>query len=98
MKRFTIDAKIWEYPGTSATWHFITIPKNIGSVIKAAQTKKPGWGSVRVHVTIGSTAWDTSIFPDAKSGTYLLPIKAAVRRKEGLYAGDSARLTVTPLV
>ena len=36
----------------------------------------------------GKTTWKTSIFPDKKSGTYLLPLKADVRRREGIGAGD----------
>ncbi len=43
---------------------------------------KRGWGSLPVQVTLGSTAWKTSIFPDKKSGSYVLPIKAEVRKKE----------------
>jgi hypothetical protein len=37
---------------------------------------------------IGKTLWSTSIFPDKKAGEYLLPLKAQVRKKEGLVAGD----------
>ncbi len=47
-----------------------------------------GFGSVRVEATIGKTSWKTSIFPDSRSGTYLLPLKASVRRAEDLVDGD----------
>ena len=30
-----------------------------------------------------------SIFPDSKSGTYILPLKAKVRKKENIYEGDT---------
>jgi len=41
-----------------------------------------------------SSTWSTSVFPDASSGSYLLPVKAAVRRTEGIDHGDlvTARL------
>jgi hypothetical protein len=48
-----------------------------------------GWGSLPVEVTIGKTTWKTSIFPDSKSGTFILPIKAVVRKKEEVYEGDA---------
>ncbi|TKD39151.1 MAG: DUF1905 domain-containing protein, partial [Mesorhizobium sp.] len=40
------------------------------------------------------TRWRTSLFPDKKSGSLLLPIKTAVRVREGLRAGDTANLTI----
>jgi hypothetical protein len=87
---YRIKAKLWLYPGESAKWHFITIPKKESADLKkmyASYTK--GWGSLPVVAQIGKTIWETSIFPDSKTHTYLLPIKALVRRKEGLEAGDS---------
>lgn len=44
-----------------------------------------GWGSLPVMATIGKTSWKTSIFPDKKSESYLLPLKAEVRKKEKIY-------------
>ena len=42
-----------------------------------------GFGSVRVEATIGSTRWQTSIFPSKENATYVLPLKKAVRVAEG---------------
>lgn len=47
-----------------------------------------GWGSLPVVVTLGKTSWKTSIFPDKREGAYLLPLKADVRKKEGIFKGD----------
>lgn len=47
-----------------------------------------GFGSVRVRVTVGSTVWATSIFPDAASQSFVLPIKKQVREEEHLKAGE----------
>jgi hypothetical protein len=55
---------------------------------------RSGWGSIRVEATIGGSTWKTSIFPDSKSGTFLLPVKAQVRKQEGISAGDRVRLTI----
>jgi len=79
---------VWLYPGMVG-WHFAMVEKNIAKKINKMQEgkKRRGWGSVPVSVTIGKTKWKTSIFPDKQSGGYLLPLKAQVRRKEGIYDG-----------
>jgi hypothetical protein len=41
-------------------------------------------------VTIGSSRWRTSIFPDKQRATYVLPVKKAVRAAEGLAHGVTA--------
>lgn len=43
---------------------------------------------MRVSVSIGGSRWTTSLFPDSKRGTYVLPIKKAVRVAEGVGEGD----------
>jgi hypothetical protein len=43
---------------------------------------------------LGKTSWKTSIFPDAKSGGYLLPLKAVVRKKENVAARDIVSFTL----
>ena len=48
---------------------------------------------MRVEVTIGSSTWRTSVFPDKARG-YVLPVKKQVRRAESLDVGDSTRLTL----
>jgi uncharacterized protein (DUF302 family) len=62
--------------------------------IKKRCKVKAGFGSVPVMVTIGKTKWKTSIFPDKRSGTYLLPLKAEVRKKESIYSGDNISLII----
>jgi hypothetical protein len=52
-----------------------------------------GFGSVRVHATIGSSTWTTSIFP-RQPASYVLPVKRPVRVAEALYVGDVATVTV----
>jgi hypothetical protein len=97
-RTFKITAKLWLYPGESANWHFLTIPKDISEKIKALKPATPrGWGSVRVEVKIGKIIWSTSVFPDKRSGTYILPVKAVVRRTEGIFEGDQVTFNLTIL-
>ena len=87
-------SKLWLYPGPGG-WHFITLPERHAATIRSSLHSRPqGFGSVRVRATIGKTSWKTSIFPDGKSGSYVLPVKAEVRRKESLEDGDLAGLTL----
>jgi hypothetical protein len=92
MVRYAMRAKVWLYPGM-AGWHFVTVPKRHAEKIKAQRwgVRLRGFGSIRVHVTVGSTRWQTSIFPEKASGSYVLPIKAAVRKAEDVAAGDTIR-------
>ncbi|MEU3627219.1 DUF1905 domain-containing protein [Amycolatopsis coloradensis] len=53
-----------------------------------------GFGAVRVGVGIGGSEWKTSIFPDSQRGSYVLPVKKAVRKAEGLEEGDVAKVTI----
>ena len=93
-KSYSIKARVWLYPGM-AGWHFVTIPKKITEIIDYYfRQAKRGWGSLPVLVTIGKTSWKTSIFPDKKSDSYLLPLKAEVRKKEAIKAGDSIHFSL----
>ena len=92
--KVSFKAKLWVWPGEGAAWRFVTVPKDISEKIRKKVKIKRGFGSVRVRVRVGKIAWETSVFPDSKSGTYLLPVKASVRRAEGLDDGDSATIHI----
>jgi len=90
------DAQLWVWDSRQAeTWTFVSLPVEESEHIRELTAgPRRGFGSVRVEVRVGTTTWRTSIFPDAGSGTYALPVKKAVRRAEGLEAGDTARVVV----
>ena len=94
--KYRLKSEVWLYPGMSAAWHFISVPKRESEEIKKNfGAAKRGWGSLPVTVTIRKTSWQTSIFPDKKSGTFLLPLKASVRKNEGIYHGDVINFSLT---
>ncbi len=101
-KIYKIRAAVWLYPGTIqrgsgqvAPWHFVTVPKKESAEIKSKFGKSAkAWGSIPVQVTAGKTSWKTSIFPERKSGAYLLPLKSEVRKKEGIRNGNKIALFV----
>jgi hypothetical protein len=82
-----VTAPIWIWNAEKGSWHFLTVPADQAIEVRV-HGARAGFGSVRVEACIGGVRWRTSLFPDSKSGGYLLPIKADVRRQAGLVAGD----------
>ena len=94
-REFSFAAEVWEHDGTAA-WFFIGLPEAVADEIEEQfGAAAGGFGSIRVQVTIGATCWKTSLFPDSKRGTYVLPVKQAVRRAEGLEHGSRASVQLT---
>ena len=85
---YEFTSELWLHQGEGA-WYFVTLPHDVSDDIEArtADTRR-GFGSVRVAVTVGDTTWATSVFPDTKREAYLLPVKKAVRKAEGLDDDD----------
>lgn len=93
-RTYDMKAELWLYQGEAA-WHFLTLPTKDAEIIKERFAgMKRGWGSLPVTATIGTSSWKTSIFPDKKSGSYLLPVKADVRKKEHLETGELIRFSI----
>ena len=88
---FTTDLWLAE---ANAAWHFVTLPMDVADLIAEESPPGPGFGSVRVQVTVGGTTWQTSLFPDGKAKSYVLPVKKDVRRRERLAAGDDVAVTL----
>lgn len=96
--RFTFTATVWEHAGPTS-WYFLSLPEPATDDIDARfGHRAAGFGSIRVAVAIGATRWTTSIFPDTKRGTYVLPVKKAVRVAEGLTDGTDARVELEVLL
>jgi hypothetical protein len=96
--RYTFEAEVWEYDGQGA-WHFVSLPEDAADEIdERFGHRAKGFGSQRVEVTIGATTWRTSIFPDSKRATYILPVKKAVRKAEQLTEGTIARVDLEVVV
>lgn len=106
--RCVFDVELWpwvgrpdpvtgEPKGKGTAWVFVTVPADDSEDLKEAALVLAGFGSIRVAVQIGATRWKTSVFPDADSGCYVLPIKKSVRLAEGLAVGDVATVDLEML-
>ena len=96
MIAFTSLLWIWKAEA-AGRWYFLTVPDELSAEIKAHAFGSPrGFGSVRVEATIGDVTWRTSVFP-LNSGGYLLPVKAEIRRKASIAAGDEVSVELNLL-
>ncbi|MFB7211460.1 DUF1905 domain-containing protein [Streptomyces sp. NPDC056255] len=85
--------RVIEWRGPSP-FYFAAVPaEQAADIREVAALATYGWGAVPVDARIGDTAFTTSLFP--KDGGYLLPLKSAVRRPQGLSTGDEVTVTVT---
>lgn len=92
---FTCQCELWKYEGKGA-WYFATIPLSVAREIESVYgPKRRGWGSIPITVELGMSKWQTSIFPDTTSGSYLLPLKKLVREREGIHEGASVTLILS---
>jgi hypothetical protein len=84
---------VWQWRGPSP-YYFVTVPdEESAHLYELSPALTYGWGLVPVQARIGATDWQTSLFP--KDGKYVVPVKEAVRRAEGLDEGDSVTLRLT---
>lgn len=92
---FSFDAQVWSST-TNPAWHFVSLPDALADDIEERFGRHAaGFGSLRVAVRIGGSRWNTSIFPDSRRRTYVLPLKKQVRAAEGLDEGSTASVELS---
>lgn len=95
---YQFQTKLWLWTTEKGGWTFLTLPKATADEIKflseMSGQPRQGWGSVKVTATIGNSTWSTSIFPHKAEQSYLMPVKAAVRKKEGVNPPDEVNVSL----
>jgi hypothetical protein len=82
-------------PSVPAAWHFMTITGEAAAALRVkSQSRKGGFGSVKVLARIGGTEWSTSVFPAKELDGFMLPLKASVRKAEGVKVGDEVTVVL----
>ena len=92
---YKLSGKLVPYDTTAGSWRFITLPRAASTELRGMFDGSLGFGSLPCTVTIGATTWRTSVFWSKAAG-YMLPVKASVRKAEGLR--DGARVEYGLLV
>lgn len=89
---FAAELWIWQ-ARQDETWTFVSLPEDASEDIRElTDGARRGFGSVRVRVLLGTSTWTTSIFPS--QDVFVLPVKKAVRKAQGLQPGDLAQVSV----
>lgn len=89
----SFEAEVIYWRGPSPFFYAPAPPHIADEIRRAAKFVTYGWGMIPVVARIGGVAFETSLFP--KDATYLLPLKAAVRRKTEVTAGDTVSIEMT---
>jgi hypothetical protein len=89
----TFDGDVISWRGP-APYFFVPVPEaECDLIAEVAAGISYGWGVIPASVRVGRTDFTTSLFP--KDGGYLVPIKDAVRRAEGIGEGASVTVRLT---
>jgi Domain of unknown function (DUF1905) len=89
--RYRFTAELWEWEAR-ANWFFVSLPTDAAAEVRELPMPPRGFGSIPVRARIGSSSVDTSIFPS--ENTYVLPVKRAVREREGLEPGGPVEVVL----
>ncbi len=85
---YKFESLVWKYDG-AGSWFFVSLPTDLSYEIRNLLKKQEeGWGRMKVIATIGQNQWKTAIWFDTKRNTYLLPVKAEIRKKENIQCDD----------
>jgi len=85
--------RVIEWRGPSP-YYFVPVPDEESADIReVAAMASYGWGVIPVAARIVEVTFKTSLFP--KDGGYLLPLKDAVRKPQGLTTGDDVSVKMT---
>jgi hypothetical protein len=86
---YEITAEVLCHPGV-AHWHYLTLPEDVvDDIVARFGGSHHAAGSLPVSVRLGHSEWTTSLFYDNDTCSYLLPVKADVRRRERVGEGDT---------
>ena len=98
---FTLETALWLWraePPAKGAWHFATIDGAAADALRALAFERRalggarGFGAVRLRAAVDGVGFETSAFPQSSGEGYVLPVKAEVRRKAGIEAGDRVTL------
>ena len=92
---YEFSAPVWKHSATGG-WYFVSLPIESSEEIRQnMKWQEEGWGRMNTKAKIRETLWDTAIWYDTKLGTYILPIKAVIRKKEKIEIGNILDVEIT---
>lgn len=92
--KYEFSSQLWQHNGPGG-WHFVSVPEDLSKEIREnLKWQEEGWGRLKAAAKINNTKWDTAIWFDTKRNTYLLPLKADIRKKENIETGHDLAVTI----
>ena len=92
--KYEFSATSWQYTGQGG-WYFVSLPAEMANEIREnLKWQEEGWGRLKAKAKTGNSEWQTAIWFDTKRMTYLLPLKAKVRKKENIIANQQISITI----
>lgn len=87
---YVFSAKLWY-----SEWYFVSLPKEMSKEIRDNfKCLEEGWGRLKAIVKIGNSEWKTAIWFDTKQQTYLLPVKAEIRKREKIGTDQEVKVSL----
>ena len=93
MLQLAFKTTIIEWRGPAPFFYAPVPGEHVGAIDRVKKQASYGWGVIPVEAEIAGMRFTTSLFP--KDGTYLLPIKVAVRKQTGITIGDAVAVELT---
>lgn len=91
---YHFSATIWQHTAPGG-WYFVSLPEKMATEIRThLKWQEEGWGRLKAAATVSGTTWDTAIWFDSKRKTYILPLKAEIRKQLKLKADQKVTVTL----
>jgi len=90
---FSFEAEVIYWRGPAPFFYAPLPAAEAEEVRRLSKLVTYGWGMIPVEVTLNGVVFKTAMF--ARDGTYYLPLKAAVRKKADVTAGDRIAVEMT---
>lgn len=95
--KYEFSAKAYQYSSSAdmCGWTFVSLPKEMSIEIRDNfKWLEEGWGRMKVTAKVGNSEWQTAIWFDTKQDTYLLPLKAKIRKKENIVINKDMKIMI----
>ena len=95
--KYEFSATAYKYSSSEDMygWTFVSLPKELSIEIREKfKSLEEGWGRMKVTAKLGESEWQTAIWFDTKQDTYLLPLKAKIRKQENVVLGEDVHVVI----
>jgi hypothetical protein len=89
---YEVTAEVWRSEGPSDRY-FVTLPDEVAADVRERfGGSSQAVGSLPVSVALGQSIWSTSLYAGTETGSYVIPIKDDVRRRERVREAQAVTL------